>query len=472
VGKAETILALLLILLIISFSGYLTPLWNTHRHISYNTTFISTSIRTTSNVMNSSSNPFSVTHMYTESTRTMQQYTKTSENNIYKNHLVLSGFSIWINSSYIKIWQKGIVDFPSIHVEGNGIDFWIDGYDSFNTSDIVAIPVIADRNGCTMYISLSSLWSKIEMPGTYDFYVFPSGFDIRIYFDTQKHVARIAGYTTFIPIGASGNSLYEVLLESLNSTTFNILRRAIWNDRIPSNEAGIVWSLVAYADSHFKYDYSKASLTYSSIYDPITFLKKGRGICIDYAVFYVSALLSAGFKNAYIVSMSTSKGGHALAVVEINNVYYALPQHLPVMELADYYQYYSMTLAARIYPNAYIYHVIMNNGEVKIILDKINLSKVRDAYPNDGIDAKFITLLTEDLAVLLHARISSYLPMGGYYYFNYKWGEFVCYSPVFAKYWAYWIAQDIATDIRKYTYSINYIVVERTGPLSFRVYYW
>jgi len=389
------------------------------------------------------------------------------------NKLVLSDLHIYVNDTYIWFWIRTRQE-PLITVDAGGREFDIVTHRPGLPENVAADLVVADKNGFTIYFDLDKLFSLTGYASTYEFIVYPVDLMVKAVIDPYSHKARFASVKHVeITIEKQGiqNSIYEVLLDSLDNNTFNILRKAVWNDQIPKDKAWILWSLVNYTMQHFTYDYSKANMTNFYIYYPETMLRLKKGVCIDYAVFYAVSLLAAGFKKAYVYTVETSSGGHAFAAAEINGTYYVLDQRLPVPELSDYYQYSEIILGAKIDPKGYVYEVKITSNGPKILFHSIDLSRIPDEYPADKIDGKLVFQTLIDLAKLLHTKASFAVEAGSNVLEYDNWLTLHLYTPAMVKEWALFVAERIAGDLTRYGTHPEYVAIRQVGPVSLAVYY-
>jgi len=398
---------------------------------------------------------------------------RTSSAGISMNKLLLSDLHIYVNDTYIWFWI-GTHREPLITVDAEGKEFDIVTHRPGLPENVAADLVVADKNGFTIYFDLDKLFSLTGYASTYKFIVYPVDVMVKAIIDPYSHKARFISIRRVeITIEKQGiqNSIYEVLLDSLDNNTFNILRKAVWDDHIPKDKTWILWSLVNYTMQHFTYDYSKANMTNFYIYYPETMLRLKKGICIDYAVFYAVSLLAVGFRKAYVYSVETSSGGHAFAAAEINDTYYVLDQRLPVPELSDYYQYSEIVLGTKIDPKGYVYEVKITSNGPEILFHSVDLSRIPDEYPADKIDGRLVFQALIDLAKLLHTKASLAVEAGSNVLEYDNWLTLHLYTPAMVKEWALFVAERIAGDLIRSGVHPEYVAVRQIGPVSLAVYY-
>jgi len=143
------------------------------------------------------------------------------------------------------------------------------------------------------------------------------------------------------------------------------------------------WNLLEWEDKNIEYDHSKASLPAPLIYyekDPYTgvitdvevvggkdiyyyqtpyeTVKKGKGVCSDYAILTAALLLAMDYSPVYIfhINYENYKDGHVATAIKVDGQYFMLDQHLPVWDLSDYYYHWFEEEGKRI-KNATVYAV-------------------------------------------------------------------------------------------------------------------
>ncbi len=389
------------------------------------------------------------------------------------NRLVLDNLEIYANASYIWFKIKSIIE-PLIILRAGKREYSIVAHRPSFPNSKAADLVVADDKEFTLYISFHRLAELIDGTNICEFFVYPVDIMVRARINIyNREITFIDTGHVNISIKKEGiqNSVYSVVLQSLNNHTFNMLRRAIWGGHVPPDKASILWSLVSYAEHHFSYDYMKANMTNLYIYYPETMLREKKGICIDYAVFYAVSLIAAGFSRSYIFTVGTSLGGHAFAVARINGTYYVLDQQLPIPEISDYYQYSNMILGAKIDPHTYVYEVEITGAGPRILFHEINIARIPDSYPEDRIDGRLVFQVLIDLAKQLHVHTSLVVEAGSNIIEYDNLTVLHLYTPEMTKQWAQYLASIIARDLAREARHLDYVAIRQNGPVSIIVYY-
>lgn len=196
--------------------------------------------------------------------------------------------------------------------------------------------------------------------------------------------------------------------------------------------------------------------------DPITFFTTKSGICVDYALFTVTALLAGGAKEAYVVLFDTKQGSHAAAGIKINNVLYMLDQKLPVYEWADYVEYV-------LYPVGNYMQVIkvwldyLGNSAIEVFTVNPNTFRLSnpDTYPTDRAPK---SLIEDALDIVRRNKQAVFPPQCSWSFyiitFDLSWQPLKAYTPVFHKNFAELLAKVILEQLTSFTYTCLYYHVE------------
>ena len=251
---------------------------------------------------------------------------------------------------------------------------------------------------------------------------------------------------SFIVFNSSGKSLLSVVMGSINETTINYLRSHLFRAHPPKGLNKVAWFILSWLDRNAKYDYVKASMTsLVGVYDPITFFNLREGVCADYAVFTVAALLAGGAKHAYIVLLDTSKGPHAVAGVTINGTLFMLDQKLPVYEWADYVEYVFKPVGNVMQ----VINVSLDRDgeasiEARLVSPKAFTEAHPDTYPSDRPPHALVLGAALRLAKKLHVGLTSACGYRLYYVFNLgEWKALRAYSPAFKEGFAEYIVSNV-----------------------------
>ncbi|CAI1492954.1 protein of unknown function [Thermococcus nautili] len=100
------------------------------------------------------------------------------------------------------------------------------------------------------------------------------------------------------------------------------------------------WNVVWWEDSHISYDYSRSKLRTFRIQTPSETLRRGSGVCVDYALLTAALLLEMNYSSIYVlhIEFSNSPIEHAAAAIKVNGSYFVIDQHPPVMDLGTYWK--------------------------------------------------------------------------------------------------------------------------------------
>ncbi len=235
-------------------------------------------------------------------------------------------------------------------------------------------------------------------------------------------------------------SVFDVLLDDVNRTTINYLYDHLFNGSAPGDLAASTWFILTWLDRNAEYNYTKALSIKSSIFegvvDPITFLNKKNGVCVDYAVFTSTALLAGGAKEAYILMFDAPEGPHATTGVIINNTLFILDQKLPVYEWADYEEYIFKPIGSEM---QVVRIALDENGRSSIearIVDPEYFSKTHpDTYPSDILPEELVNESILELADRLGIEYSRNCSHDYYYKSDILgWEPLKAYHPLFYEY--------------------------------------
>ncbi len=300
-----------------------------------------------------------------------------------------------------------------------------------------------------------------------------SDFEVDVY-DASKicnlHVDWESGFvelgdcrTVFFIPTSWGNTFYDVVYESFNESTLAYLRGLLYGSSAPASVEEAAWRALEWVDENVEYDYAKALLSpvYYKIYDPVSFAEAKKGICSDYAVFLVAALLSAGVEPVYILTFDTARGGHAVAAVEVNGTLLVLDQHLPVIEWDDYLEY-----KVNVTSPVYAYRITYDpKGGPTMEFYRLERD-YKDTYPLDGLPQQLAHEVCESLAGLLGASCKSTCTGG--WWVRWSWAVFKYYTPLFHDQWVDYIAKELAASIKRRPTCIH---VEWDNPTTLIVHY-
>ncbi|WP_175058952.1 transglutaminase-like domain-containing protein [Thermococcus sp. 2319x1] len=183
-----------------------------------------------------------------------------------------------------------------------------------------------------------------------------------------------------------------------------------------------VWNILDWLDENIEYDYYKASLPEPIIWrsldgeiigvsggegtevqTPYETIQKGKGVCGDYTVLTAALLLEMGYDPVYVleIDFKNSQIGHVTTIVKINDDYFVLDQHLPVMDLGTYYNSWSVyrqeTLNETLFiSNATVYEIKKSGNGV--LVRKIEVLSAEDFKRKDHTFSSLdLSKISEDL---------------------------------------------------------------------------
>lgn len=275
--------------------------------------------------------------------------------------------------------------------------------------NIIAQYAYVSRNYTEGIYSLMEIFERL--PSEYSTYLFEiythdRWYDFIVDSESQKILFGDYSHVTYLPSVSPGNTIYDVVLESFNDTVFQQIKECVFNNVSCNNEVlNQAWFLVEWTDLNVKYEFLKFS---PYIYDPLTFMKRKSGVCIDYAVFYAAGLLAIGFDETYVLEFNTTTSEmHAVAGIEYDNNMLILEQHLPIMELQDYIQYSETILNTSIVLPIYTYKIKYVGNDFTVDFFKLDLANYEDYNPLDGITDDFAKDVAQSLSQKLNASITN-----------------------------------------------------------------
>jgi hypothetical protein len=119
-----------------------------------------------------------------------------------------------------------------------------------------------------------------------------------------------------------------------------------------------VWNLLKWEKDTIEYDWDKASLPppevifwsdgrvevikgkENIIQTPTETIQRKKGVCGDYAILTIALLVEMAYKPVYLLDIrfESDRIGHVAAAIRIDNQYFAIDQHPPVLDLGSYYK--------------------------------------------------------------------------------------------------------------------------------------
>ena len=225
---------------------------------------------------------------------------------------------------------------------------------------IIAEYAYVSRDYTKEVFSLGEIFE--ELPQEYasfkfEIYTHDRQYDFILDKESQKLLFGNYARVFYLPPITFGNTVYDVVFRGFNKTAFQRIKEQVLGNYSYNDAFDVAYHLVEWADSNIEYDYFKAISVLFYIYDPLTFLEKKSGVCIDYAVFYAAGFFAAGFKEAYILIFEVGDEWHAVAGIEYNSSMLILEQHLPIMEFKDYIENSELILNAPINSPIYAFKI-------------------------------------------------------------------------------------------------------------------
>jgi len=184
-------------------------------------------------------------------------------------------------------------------------------------------------------------------------------------------------------LGSYG-SIIEALAFGVNETSTAAVARTVWGPGGPPGDpAEAAWSLLSWAERSLRYDHEKARLISSGlpvgVQGPLETLRRGAGVCSDYAVLLAAGLWAAGLPSMVLVFPGAN---HAAAATVVNDTMFVLDQRLPVVELADYLEY---TVPGEDVFGVYLVADVAPEGST-VMFYTLSRGEVEDSYPADRLE--------------------------------------------------------------------------------------
>jgi len=234
--------------------------------------------------------------------------------------------------------------------------------------------------------------------------------------------------------------------------------------------ADSAWNVLEWEEEHVDYDWGRRDALRSRVALPIQrpseTVRRGRGVCVDYAVLTAGVLAYMGYPVYVFAINFTGPGGvlgHAAAAVKIGGEYYMLDQRLPPMPLPAYYDYWAYyregvyeghRLENLRIKEARVYLVELRGGSVHVeAVGVFSASRFR-ASPRHASRGD-LELLAATMARLIrdeHPNLVLDPGIGGSAY-RVEWSYEIpvlaeAYSPIFADRYAEWIYSEMAGNAR------------------------
>jgi len=297
----------------------------------------------------------------------------------------------------------------------------------------------------------------------------PNGYGWLCRVSTSSGVVNITGCgKTYVNVGPGEDiTLIEAVVKYINTTSISYVSSLLYQGNPPPSLAEASWMVLEWLKNNTSYDYEKAYSNVSYIYDPITFANLRRGICTDYALFTVTALVNLT-GSTYILVFNTTREAHAAAGVVVDNGFFMLDQSLPPIELEDYFSNLGELLGGVLNGDIFLYRVWLEDGSVRLSITRLTLGDLLRIYPDtnpsDDLTDVFINRLTDYLKTLYNYDAGS-TPTG---HVEVKWGEFRYYSDVFVDQYVEYIVGDLKNTLPA---DATITSVSRGGPYTVYIYF-
>ncbi|RLG75558.1 MAG: hypothetical protein DRO12_05355 [Thermoprotei archaeon] len=287
----------------------------------------------------------------------------------------------------------------------------------------------------------------------------------KISFEECREVAK----PTSISCEGISESLLLSILCGLTPEEIEVAGKKIYGFSYSREVAERIWRLVEWVDKNIEYDYRKKALEIPGVYRPSETLSLRRGVCIDYAVLYVAALLYTGIDRVFIIT--TSNPPHAAAMVYVDNIPVILEQHLPPRETADYIQYdFSGSLPV----DEVIEISRQRDGGTVLKIRRYTSITVTDSWPQDifppNMAADVMEYLNRSAGIAIDPQLGSMLE------YNVSFGVIrlpgvetfteltvplsVYYTPIFHSQWVRYIASNVVDLSKKMGIDIKSLWME------------
>ncbi len=206
---------------------------------------------------------------------------------------------------------------------------------------------------------------------------------------------------------------------------------------------------------------------------PLETLKLRRGVCEDYAVLLVTALLYANASPVYLLAFNSYD--HVAAAAMVGKAVFVLDQHLPPIEVQDYVQY----ILAGNPGEVEAYEAKLVDGRVVLERRFVEAFIDRDSFPEDKLPpdialdvARALAELHPNLEVEPRLQCFTETRLGPLWIIKepktrleglQPTGIFKLYSPLFRDQWVRFLAKLISWELGDQLAVNKYIWVQVTG---------
>jgi hypothetical protein len=260
-----------------------------------------------------------------------------------------------------------------------------------------------------------------------------------------------------------GSDWVHVLLYDINETVFRML-----SEKVTHGLSGA--DALAEVTLWLELNATYGSSGLNGVLTPLQFLELRRGVCIDYGIFTVAALLAAGYHDAYILMFGDNPlEAHAAAAAVVDGHLFIVDQHWPPTDFEDYVTYGEHSLP----PNTtlLLIRVHREGGHVEAdgnytTVENL-LKRFPDSWPPDSPDETLAAAVAEKVARDSGAK----LRLCSHGRIDYQWPALRLYTPIFGKWWATILAWKIEETLQSYGIKPECIHVYPSGPDTLTITY-
>lgn len=396
------------------------------------------------------------------------------------------------DSIYVSIHDEYLV----LGVNGRGIPYgWIETtrtyhltpYFVINDSAIVARYVFVSRSGSYAKFSLLDILGAVrENLDDSEVIVTILGSRVYVRCSLQNRSGSLLVSScekgSFIdfsitPFKTRSLSVLEAVYELVDQESIDHIRDVLFGNTTFSDQSEIAWFILDWLHENVEYgdssrllypkfvpllaNYSDPSvrmliihyvarLNYTpDVLPPGLFLHVKKGTCRDYSLFTASALLAAGVREVYLIVFGVHGGeGHVTAGIVIDGVLYILDQKLPVVEWADYVEYF-MSPSGRFLQVIKV--TLESDGSLEIYAETVDPvdfnNRYPDSYPADLPPGDFAL----DLVNRIRARYGLNVSPGcsGLITISIDTGSSIhgkAYTPLFHRFMVEYFVDELASD--------------------------
>ncbi|MEF8847479.1 MAG: transglutaminase-like domain-containing protein [Candidatus Paceibacterota bacterium] len=257
------------------------------------------------------------------------------------------------------------------------------------------------------------------------------------------------------------------------------------------------WNILKWEEQNIDYNYQKRAKSKHQVQKPGETIKKGDGICTDYAVLTAGLLLNMDYQPIYLFDIDYKSGGngHSTVSIELKGDYYTIDQNPPVKNLGSFYQYWSQQREKttqrpnKIIKKATVYGISVERGNTEA--SEVEELEAKDFRTNEHrvsesdlnrIRKTLANTLVKDFSLehdmkLVNLDMKNQLPRKyrrGKYYSNlfYNWGG--SYAPIFHNNYCDYIyeslfdGRDLNTILEKYK-KFSFDVNKETDDLKVKL---